>query len=352
MMQRVHQQGFVLIVTLWVMVVLGTVLTSLAYQVRVESVVERWALNQSTLRWAARGTIHTAAARVLEHATDDYHSPQADWWSDEKLFRDQPIGTALVSLLRPRDSINSASSATAAGEVGANDDSNSSPQDTAYQFGLDDEESRLNINVAQPNQLTGFPGISTVLAESIVRFRQELKEQLQASSADADAASSENPVNATDVQPTEEANSQLVQGPIRSLRELLQIDGMTEELLFEKREDLPPLATLLTTISSGKVNVNSASSAVLTAVGLNEGQVNSVMAQRDETPFTSLEALQEIIGGDSDRWQRLSPFIDVRSTTFRLLAQARLPDKPRTYHTEATLYSGSSSLSFIRWQEY
>jgi len=338
------EQGFVLLITLWVMVMLGVMLTNLAYQVRVESVVERWALNQSTLRWAARGAVHLAAAQVREHAADDYHSPEADWWSDEDIFRDLTIGAVQVSLLRP----------------GARDESDESDEpsdttdgvpdaDTTPRYGLDDEESRLNINVARPRQLMGFPGISTVLAEAIVRFRRELEEAQEESKQNQpdqrDAATQTREAEEDEAPP-------LVQGPIRSLRELLQVEGVTEELLFEKREDEPPLATLLTTISSGKVNVNSAPQAVLTAVGLNEGQVNTVMAQRKETPFTSMEAVQVVLGRDAKKWQRLQKDLDVRSSTFRLLAEAHLPQHKRTYHTEATLYSDTKTLKFIRWREY
>jgi type II secretory pathway component PulK len=189
-----------------------------------------------------------------------------------------------------------------------------------------------------------------VLAESIVRFRGELQEQQETDSGVSGTAPIA--VEPTSGEAEDEATSQLVQGPIRSLSELLEIEGFTEALLYEKREEEAPLETLLTTVSSGKVNVNSASEAVLTAVGFNEGQVNSILAQREESPFTSLESLEQAISDDPERWQRLSRFFDVRSTTFRLLAQASLPGQTRIYHVSATLSTGSSALTFIRWSEY
>ncbi len=348
------QEGFVLMVTLWVMVMLGVMLTNLAYQVRIESVVERWALNQSTLRWAARGAVHFGAAQVRDHAADDYHSPQAEWWSDEDLFRDQTIGTVQVSLLRPGasdDSSNEAPSGndTTESKTVENTDEAQVETDaiTTSQYGLDDEESRLNINVALPNQLMGFPGISTVLAESIVRFRRELAEKQQEAKKDQPQTSAR-----TTRKDEKDEASPLVQGPIRSLQELLQVEGVTEELLFDTREDEPPLSTLLTTLSSGKININSASRPVLIAVGLNEGQVNTVIAQRKESPFTSMDAVNGLLGHNPRTWARVKKFLDVRSSTFRLLAQAHLPNQARTYHTEATVYSGSDEMKFVRWREY
>ena len=340
-------------VTLWVMVILGVMLTNLAYQVRVESVIERWALNQSTLRWAARGAVHLGAAQVRDHAADDYHSPQAEWWSDENIFRDQSIGAVQVSLLRPGASEDATTEDHSGNESEVSDtierthDAHEEETDDSSEYGLDDEESRLNINVAFPRQLMGFPGISTVLAESIVRFRRELEEKDQENKKDQPLTSS-----STNPRDEKDESAPLIQGPIRSLQKLLEVEGMTEELLFDPREDEPPLSTLWTTLSSGKVNINSASRPVLMAVGLNEGEVNTVVAQRKKTPFTSMDAVKVLLGHNSSKWTRLEKFLDVRSNTFRLLARAQLPNQPRTYHAEATLYSGSDEMKFVRWREY
>jgi type II secretory pathway component PulK len=86
----------VLIITLWVMVMLSVMVTTLAYQVRVEASVERWSLNQSRLRWVARGGVHMAGALLREHAGDDYHSPYDDWWENEALWKELTLGDASV----------------------------------------------------------------------------------------------------------------------------------------------------------------------------------------------------------------------------------------------------------------
>lgn len=320
-----RRRGFVLIVTLWVMVILGVLLTHLGYQVRAEAQIERRALNQSQLRWAARGAVHLAAARVREHLDDDYHSPSDDWWSGEDLYRDLALGQAQVSLLRAR-------------------------QDGGY--GLDDEESRLNINVARPEHLMGFAGVPSVLAEDIVLYRLRREEQ-EALQADDETGAEESEAEG---QAGEPPSTTLVQGPIRSLRELLAVEGVTEALLFEGQDGQPPLAELLTTVSGGKVNVNTAPEALLNALGLNEAQLEAVLARRGEQPepFTSLAELDTLFAAepDSKRLRRLKKLLDVRSSTFRLLARARLPQQRDPYHVEATLAAGAEALVFIRWREY
>lgn len=350
-----RQRGFVLIATLWVMVILGVMLTHLGYQVRAEAQVERRALNQSQLRWAARGAVHWAAAQVREHIQDDYHSPADEWWSDEALYRDQAFGEARVSLLR------------------ASRDGDEQPV-----YGLDDEESRLNVNVARPEYLTGFAGVSSALAEDIILFRLRLEEKLQQAGVDKQEpsrdASDERTKNDEQSESTEgdgegdgdgnEATSLLVQGPVRSLRELLAVEGVTEALLFDSQDGQPPLASLLTTVSSGKVNVNTAPTEVLSALGFDEQQLEAVLArraqeeknqqQKPQGPFTSVDEVRALFADepDSKRLQRLLKRLDVRSSTFRLAAKARLPQQRRPYHVEATLADSGGELAFIRWREF
>ena len=325
-MPRVSQQrGFILIVTLWVLVILGVMLSTLSYQVRVEAAVERWALNQSRLRWAARGAVHAAAAQVREHLQDDFHSPSAEWWSDESLYNEQILGEATVSLLRP--------------------DTEGKPA-----FGLDDEESRLNINVAHERYLMGFPGVSTVVAGAIVSFRAKRKAELEEEAKDNGRKTDPEPESAEDSE--DEPKTTLVQGPIRSLRELLAVEEVTEELLFGAHDDRPPLASLLTTLSSGKVNINSASEPVLRAIGLGEDAVATIIEQRLETPFRKVEDVLGMLDNqDSKKHDRLKKLLAVRSSTFRLNARATLPQQKRTHKVEALLSSSGEALAFIRWQE-
>ncbi len=77
-----------------------------------------------------------------------------------------------------------------------------------------------------------------------------------------------------------------------------------------------------------------------------------MVAERDGKPFESLNALRATLNMDDRKWQQRAPFVTVRSTTFRLLAQAALPNQEQPYHVEATLYSGGEELSFVRWREY
>ena len=323
-------RGYVLVVTLWVMAVLSVTVAVMSYEVRVGTALERRSLDHSMLRLAGRGLIHTAAAHIRAHARDEANGPADKWWSSEELYHDQPIGEASVSLLRE------------------------AAEDDSPAYGMDDEESRLNINVAEPEHLMAFPGISTVLAESIARYRREREDEAKESKAVAPA---ETATGADDGDGDGDGDEpRLVDGPITTLSELLNVEGMSERLLFEGREDGgPPLATLLTCISSGRININSAPEAVLTAAGLNEGQMNLVMSQRRQgVVYRSLDEVQSALGIDAQgtAWEHLKRILAVRSNTFRLHAVAVLPGREVERNVAATAFVGEGQLGFVRWREY
>jgi type II secretory pathway component PulK len=310
------QQGYVLVVTLWVLVLLGFMVSALSYRVRVETALERRALERSSLRLAARGGVHLAAARLAAHADEDFHDPRAPWWSSPELNRDQAIGEARVSLLRePRG-----------------------PHDRGY--GLDDEESRLNINAAEPEQLMRFPGVSTVLAEALARYRRELQ--------------GEQKDNET-TQERESDKKNWLDGPIRSLEELLTVEGMSRELLYgDPAGDDDGLAPFLTCASNGRVNVNSAPLPVLVALGLDEGQINTLRSHREQgLAYRSLEQMADALAMDTKgkEWTAMKPFLAVRSETFRVRAQARPAEGGGSASATAGIYLGGDKLIFTRWQE-
>jgi DNA uptake protein ComE-like DNA-binding protein len=302
---------------------MSTLLTHFAYQARLESNLTRWRLNQDLLRWAARGAAHAAAARVAGHATEEYNGPSSDWWFG-KDYKDVALGVAKVSFRRP---------ATKNHPV----------------YGLDDEESRLNVNIATAEQLMGFEGISSVVAEAIVRFRNDLKARQEAEAKDRRTANVSLQQTATPVSP-----SSFIDGPIQSLRQLLAVQGVTEQLLFTAHGDRPPLAEFLTTTSSGKVNVNSATATVLAAAGLTEGQVNSIVALRNRKPIKLVEELQAAVANPKapGLWNRVEKIVAVRSSTFRLSLEARLPYSSSGYRLDTTVYCGRGRLVFVRWREY
>ncbi len=362
--------GFVLLATLWVMTMLSAIALTMAYQVRVEASVERNALDVSQLRLAARGGVHVAAAKlVASRSSEEESTDVSEAGIDQQEWQSIVVGDAKVSIFRSLGAARAIAAETgasgAATPVAKNkDDADTAAREKSERYGPDDHESRLNINVAEAAQLTGFPGVSTVLAEEIARYRRSLQsESDQAAAAvgtGADVAGSESAVsdntvsdNTVSANAAPENEARLIQGPVVSLQDLLAVDGVTTELLFEGTETQPALAQYLTTTSSGRVNLNTASEAVLLAAGLVDSQVQVAVELRENSLWTSVEEFlqQADIEPESEKWERLARVFTTESSTFQIVARATLTDIKRDYLIQATLFNDGESARFVQWLE-
>ena len=131
------------------------------------------------------------------------------------------------------------------------------------------------------------------------------------------------------------------------------MEGVTGELLFEGSEAQPALAQYLTTTSSGKVNLNTASEAVLLAAGLIDSQVQVAVEQRENSLWTTVEDFlqQADIEPESEKWERLAQVFTTQSSTFHIVARATLTNIKRDYLVQATLFNDGESVRFVQWLE-
>jgi len=107
-------------------------------------------------------------------------------------------------------------------------------------------------------------------------------------------------------------------GNLQSIRELLQIKGITPDL-FAGTAERPGLAEFLTvaTPNPGQVNINTASRRVLAALGLAEAEILNVVGIRQEAPHPSVPGT---LGGRG---------LAVQSTTFRIEVEGIVDGKVR-----------------------
>jgi general secretion pathway protein K len=141
-------------------------------------------------------------------------------------------------------------------------------------------------------------------------------------------------------------------GPLDDLSELLLIRGVTEEMYwgstskshipaaFQKFDHLgqpmevsyaASLRELFTPISSGRVNINTASAVVLRMIpGMDETAVSCIMQQREEMPFANVGELATCVGPQAmPAVQRLCT---VRSSAFEVEVDASIGAAKRTFH--------------------
>ena len=156
------------------------------------------------------------------------------------------------------------------------------------EYVLADESARINVNTATQEILVGIPGISQAIAENIISSAR----------------------------------------PYAVLEELRLVEGVTSEVWAQCRE-------YLTVYGESKININTASSVVLAALGFDVNLVQAVLAVRagadeiegteDDVFFESADALpatlsNETMLGQSQLalLQSLSGLLDVKSSALRV----------------------------------
>nr|WP_241893401.1 helix-hairpin-helix domain-containing protein [Magnetofaba australis] len=328
------------------MVILGGVAATLAYNVRLEARAQTLALTDSRLRWAARGGIHLIAARILQESARPVHALGDTWRNDADFFAEQLLGETLFSAQIPEFE-----------QV--------TPQQQKEEpvFGVVDESARLNINVATAEQLARAPGLSTVLAEAIIRFRNQLP---GAEQAQAWLNMQKNHKQGGPPQ------SMLVTGPIQSLQAFAQLSEWGGRDVRAAQVDAPPLSALLTCVSSGRVNLNTAPKQVLTMLGFDQKQVAEILKRRGANgqgvAFRNMEAvvkfflpkafLQEGAGKSSPqmiqrakKWRSMAPYVAVKSDTFSIYGVAQDPQRKAEQKIRATVSLDARRLLFPVWRE-
>jgi general secretion pathway protein K len=151
-----------------------------------------------------------------------------------------------------------------------------------FTYRLSDEEARLNLNAATPermDRLLQAVGVDKIERDTINDSLQDWRdanEEHRLNGAESEDTYLQRPV------PYRSKNANL-----DSITELLQIKGVTPAIYYGT-EDKPALAGLVTVKSPGQVNLNTASCAVLKALGFGEVECTAVEQSRREGPFTTV----------------------------------------------------------------
>jgi general secretion pathway protein K len=151
-----------------------------------------------------------------------------------------------------------------------------------YSYRITDEGARININTAPAALLDRLLQLMhiekedrDVIVDSIQDWRDDNDEH-RLSGAESDDYYLTLPV------PYRARNAD-----IESVNELLQIKGITPEL-FHGTTDRPGLADLVTVVGQGQININTASTLVLSATGLSAAEILEIQATRREVPYTTV----------------------------------------------------------------
>ena len=340
-----HQQrGSVLIVSMVVLALIGAMAGRMVYQVRLELQIQQQVNELSALRAVARGAAHQFASFLSAHVEETSNGPTVAWWIEEgglaPLTLDGGDATVATGFPRVPDSQN--------GTLDEDNEDDEKIETKQAKFeGLVDAESYLNINTATPEQFMAFPGFSNVIADAIVSYRESLMESEEI--GEGVQEDSEGPESG------DSAELHYVGAPFRSVRDLLQVEGVTEEMLYEPIAELDAaLVEFLTCCSNGRVNLNTAPHRVLMGAGFSEEEANVLIAERNGgAHFEDLSIFGTVLPemDNEERQKRLEDAITVRSSTFPLTVKAQSAASGSVIELVARVFLDEKSARFVSWRE-
>jgi type II secretory pathway component PulK len=340
-----RQRGSVLIVSMVVLVLISAMAGRMVYQVRLELQIQQQANVLTGLRAVARGAAHQFAGFLSTHVEETSNGPTLPWWIEEGGLAPLTLSGGEAVLVAGFPKI------PGLADEGVREDDEEKEDGDATEAeipeGLVDAEAYLNINTATPEQLMAFPGFSNVIAEAIVSHRESLIE-----SGEFDAGLQDDTEGA---ESGDAAALHYVGAPFRSVRDLLQVEGVTEEMLYEPIAELDAaLVEFLTCCSNGRINLNTAPHRVLMGAGFSEEEANVLVAERDGgTHFEDLSIFGTVLPQieDEERRQRLEGAITVRSSTFPLTVEAHGAAGNVVVKLVARVFLDEKSARFVSWRE-
>ena len=340
-MQLEHQRGSILIVSMVVLVLISAMAARIVYQTRLELQIQQQANALTGLRAVARGAVHQFAGFLSTHVEETSNGPSLPWWIDQAPLVPLalPAGEAIIMVGIPDPMI--------VVEASDGDDAEQDDKEEVLPVGLFDAEARLNINTATPEQLMAFPGFSNVIAEAVVSYRESL---VESSGVEAGLQSQAQGAESGDA-----AALSYVAAPFRSVHDLLQVEGVTEKILYESIAELDgAVAEFLTCCSNGRINLNTAPHPVLMGAGFSEEEANVLVAERNGgTHFKDLSIFGTVLPQieDEERHQRLERAITVRSSTFPLMVEARSTKGDSGVKLVARVFLDETSARLVSWRE-
>jgi len=268
----VRAKASILVGLLWCLALLSVVVIGVLHSARTDLLIVKNHGDRIQARYLALAGIEKAKALLYQDARErsraraNYNGQLHNW---PEQFRDVPLGRGRFQVFRR----------------GRPDEGGG----TAY--GVSDEESRLNLNVASPDELGRLIGMTPDLVAALVDWRDE-DNAVSPGGAEADYYSSLQP-------PYRPRN-----GPLQTVRELLMVRGATPSLLGDDLS-YTGWASILTVDSSvrnvnaageDRVNVQTAEENALTSVrGITPAIAKAIVSSRGQNRLESVADLLAVV---------------------------------------------------------
>ena len=271
-----HPRGSILFLALWSLCLLSTFAVVLGYGLRQKLSLIKRLDEKDRLRLIADAGVKKTMAWFRQQPPKAYAGLADEWSNDPALFKDINIEEGKFSIAYTYYDEQAGFSNT--------------------RYGLVDEESKINLNKASQDVLERLFKLGAKLSEmeaqdlaaSIIDWRDK-DSQLSVplgSAEDSYYRNLEFPYEAKDAD-------------FDSLDEALLVKGLSQEI-FEK------IKGYITIYGEGKVNINTASRAVLLALGFDQGTVEEIISLRAATDRVSGTSDDNIFEAVSDIVPKLS----------------------------------------------
>ena len=321
------ERGVTMILVLWVIMVLSLLISGFAFTMQVETQVASFSRKEQKAVLLARSGVEVARRQLLVHqktpAEAGLVALNQVWATNKLLYVDHELGEGKFNVT------------------------------------VADEERKMPINLLTEGQLKRLmnalqvdPAERDTIVDSILDWR-EPGDLHRLNGAKSDYYQTLSP-------PYLAKN-----GPLDRVEELLLIQGVTRGL-FEgaPATETDPARTglrdLLTTSSSGKVNVNTASSLVLQVMfDLDEAHAEAILARRDgpdgvsgtddDQPYRTVNDFIREAGGADPRAQQWGQWAAVDSTVFTVTSTGEVNGVRRSVTASLRLQGNNYLVS--AWQE-
>lgn len=290
---RTSIRASILVGLLWCLALLSVVVVGVLHTARMDLIAGKNYGDKIQARYLALAGVEKAEALLYKNAHDRSHSNKnhtGELYDDPTDFRDVSFGRGTYSVLRR----------------GREDEGG------GVLYGVSDEESRLNLNTADTDELTNIAGMDIVIATAILDWRGQ-----GIATADNDYYSQQRPPY------------KLRGAPFETVRELLMVRGVTPDLFFgrdihqngllddqadevdapSKYEDsisaedlgwagmltVDSLVKDVNAAGDSRVNIQTADESSLTAVhGVTRNIARAIVAYRNRNRFQSIADLLDV----------------------------------------------------------
>ena len=324
-----QQRGVALVVVLWVIMVLSLLIGGFAFTMYVETEVASYGRKELKAEMLARSGVEVARMQLLLNkrtaAEAGIDTPQQDWATNEIWYVDHALG------------------------------------DGMYNVKVIDEESKLPINSATPeqlHQLLAALGVdaseSDIIVDSILDWMEPGDlHRLNGAKTDDYYKNLDPPYRCKNA-------------PLDRVEELLLVRGVTPELFYgaPAKDEEPArygLVDLVTVTSQGQINVNTAPPTVLqAALELDDAELGVILARRegpdgllgteDDLPFRSVDEFMQLLTVmPSELQQRVRSRINVTSSFFTIKSTGEVSGAK--YTIVATVQREGLNVATVAWRE-